>query len=172
MLPRRLVVMRHAKAETYAATDEERALTPRGVRDAVAAGRYLAEQGLTPDYAVVSPARRTMQSWAAASGEGGLDSSSTTVVTDRAVYSGSTEMVLEALQAAPEAARTVMLVGHNPAAAYLVTLLDDGSGDPDATARIVAGFPPGAVAVLDVAVPWAELGPETARVVGFHARSG
>ena len=62
----------------------------------------------------------------------------------------------------------MMFVGHNPTAAYLCHFLDDGEGDPAAVSALLQGFPPGAVAVLEVNVPWAELGAETGRVIGFY----
>ena len=77
-------------------------------------------------------------------------------------------MVLETLGAAPADATTVMFVGHNPAAASLCHYLDDGDGDAAAVSALLQGFPPSAVAVLEVNVPWGELGAETGRVVGFH----
>ncbi len=77
-------------------------------------------------------------------------------------------MVVEALQAAPPDAATVVFVGHNPTAAYLCHYLDDGDGDPEAISGLLQGFPPSAVAVLEIGVPWAELGAETGRVVGYH----
>ena len=87
---------------------------------------------------------------------------------DDAVFRGSPVVVLEALRAAPADAGTLMFVGHNPTAGFLVHFLDDGEGDPAALSDLLHGFPPGALALLDVGVPWADLGPETARVVNFH----
>ena len=43
---RRLVIVRHAKAEATAPSDHERALAARGRSDAGAAGRWLGEQGI------------------------------------------------------------------------------------------------------------------------------
>ena len=65
---RRLVVMRHSKAESTAPSDHERALASRGRADAAAAGMWLAEQGITPDAALVSDAMRTRQTWAQVAG--------------------------------------------------------------------------------------------------------
>ena len=56
---RRLVVMRHAKAEHSASTDHVRALAERGMGDAEAAGRWMRDHGVEPDAALVSDALRT-----------------------------------------------------------------------------------------------------------------
>jgi phosphohistidine phosphatase len=162
--PRRLIVMRHAKAEPFAATDHERRLTDRGRVGAAAAGRYLADVSLVPGHAVVSTAVRAVQTWeAVAEGSG----AALEPAVDGAVYNGSPQVVIEALQTVPEDAETVIFVGHNPTAAYVAHTLDDGEGDPVALTRLLQGFPPGALTVFEIEVPWAELGPETGRVVDF-----
>ncbi len=166
----RLIVMRHAKAEPYAANDHVRRLTDRGVVSARDIGRQLHAQGLTPDYAAVSSATRTRQTWAALSEA--LDVSGCQVSFDDALFTGSADVVVEALHAAPAEAETVMFVGHNPTAAYLCHYLDDGGGDPAAVSELLKGFPPSAVAVLEINVPWAELGAETGRVVGYYVGQG
>jgi phosphohistidine phosphatase len=163
---RRLIVMRHAKAEPFAASDRERRLTDRGEAEAHSVGEHLKARGTSADYAVVSSAVRTRQSWEAVVETSGMVD--VEVSFDDAVFTGSPDVVMEALRSAPADARTVMFVGHNPTAAYLCHLLDDGSGDTAAVSQLLRGFPPAAVAVLDVSVPWAELGPETGRVVDYY----
>lgn len=163
---RRLIVMRHAKAEPYAASDQARALTDRGRAQAAAAGRHLAETGAAPDYVVVSPAARSVGTWEAVA-----DALPTDLEADvsPSVYTGGPEVVLEVLRQAPEGAVTMMYVGHNPTASYLCHLLDDGEGDPAALHGLLRGFPTGAVATFEVDVPWSDLGQETGRVVDFFA---
>jgi phosphohistidine phosphatase len=163
---RRLIVMRHAKAEPFAETDHARRLTDRGVAAARDVGAHLRDSGIRPDFVLVSSAERTRDTWAAVSELAGAGSAE--VRLDDAVFTGSPDVVLEALQAAPADAGTVMFVGHNPTAAYLCHLLDDGEGEPAAVSGLLEGFPPGAVAVMEIGVPWSELGPETGRVVGYY----
>ena len=163
---RRLVVMRHAKAEPYASTDHERRLTDRGRAQARAAGVRLRELGLVPDHAIVSTAERTVMTWAEVADATG---SMVGPQLDAAVYTGGVDVLLETIQTAPDEAAAVMFIGHNPAAAYLSHLLDDGEGDPDAVGGMLRGFPPGALVVFEVVGCWSELGAESARVVGFFA---
>lgn len=163
---RRLIVMRHAKAEPFAETDHARRLTERGVAAAADVGVHLWEQDLRPDFAVVSSAERTRDTWAAVRDEAGAGSAD--VRFDDAVFTGSPDVVLEVLQNVPPDAGTVLFVGHNPTAAYLCHLLDDGDGEPSAVSGLLEGFPPGAMAVIEVAVPWSELAAETGRVVGYY----
>jgi len=164
--PRRLMVLRHAKAEPFAATDHERRLTERGRESARDVGRYLRESGLLPDFALVSSALRTRETWQEMAEA--ADVTEVPVAYDDAVFTGSPDVVLEALRGVPETASSVIFIGHNPTAAYLCHLLDDGEGDPAAVSGLLQGFPPAALAVLEVGVPWADLGAETGRLVDYH----
>jgi phosphohistidine phosphatase len=164
--PRRLIVLRHGKAEPFAATDEVRRLTDRGRAQAAAAGAHLAELSIAPDYALVSSAARTVSTWEAVADACGTP---TNVNIDDSSYNGSLDVVLDTLRMAPKDVRTVIFVGHNPTAAYLAHLLDDSEGDPAAMTGLLSGFPPGALAVLEIEVPWSELGSEVGRLVDFFA---
>ena len=160
------MVVRHAKAEPFASSDHARALTDRGVRDAKALGAYLREQEVVPDHAVVSTAERTRATWAAMQETLRSDA---VVDFEAAVYSGSTEVLLEVLRLTPGAAEVVVLVGHQPSVGYLAHLLDDGAGDHDALHGMLHGFPTSSAAVFDVEVSWGELDSESGRLVDFRA---
>jgi phosphohistidine phosphatase len=162
--------MRHAKAEPFAASDHERPLTERGRADARDLGVHLRGTGVQPDYAVVSSAVRTRETWDAVTDGSGLVGVAPCF--DDAVFTGSVDVVADALRAVPEDAETVLFLGHNPSAAYLCHFLDDGGGDPEAVSGLLRGFPPAALAVLEVSVPWAELAAETGRVVDFYVGRG
>jgi phosphohistidine phosphatase len=166
---RHLIVMRHAKAEPFAASDHARELTDRGLRDARDAGRYLADTGRVPDHAVVSTAARTQGTWRAVMESSG---SSAEAVLDSVVYSGSADMVLESLRVVPAEARIVLFVGHNPTAAYVAHLLEDGNGEASVLEQMLAGYPTSAMAVFEPSVPWEQLGPETCRLVDFYVGRG
>jgi phosphohistidine phosphatase len=157
--------MRHAKAEVAAASDHERRLTARGVRDAAEVGRWASSQGVLPDHAFVSAAARAQETWAAFSASAGLD---LVPELDESLYSAGSEAAIEVLRSAPEDAGTVMIVGHNPTMAQLVHLLDDGSGDPTAMTAASGDFPTSALAVLDVPGEWRDLGIATARIAALH----
>jgi phosphohistidine phosphatase len=160
---RLLIVVRHAKAEPFAESDQQRRLTDRGHEAARDAGRHLRETGVRPDFALVSTAVRTRETWADLAEGAGVDPGVASF--DDALFTGSVDMVLDALHAIPEDVSTAVFVGHNPTAAYLGHMLDDGEGDPEMVARMLRGFPPAALTVLEVTVPWSQLGPETGRVV-------
>jgi phosphohistidine phosphatase len=157
--------MRHGKAEQFAAEDHHRRLTDRGAREARAAGQWLADQGLVPTHAFVSSADRTLDTW-----ENLVATTGTGIepAVDDAIYTAGPDSALDILRRSPEDAEVVLWVGHNPTAASLAHVLDDGDPDPDAFRTMSGGFPTSALAVLDVAVPWAELDAATARLVHFY----
>lgn len=164
--PRLLVIVRHAKAEPSAPSDAERPLAARGLTDAADAGRWLDAAGFAPDAALVSSAVRALQTWEQMTEAAGWQ---VQAQLEPGLYSADPEAALDILRLADDAARTVLVVGHNPTMWTLAQLLDDGEGDPEATTGLLRGFPTSAVAVLEHDGAWADLGSGTARVVAFHA---
>ena len=161
--------MRHAKAEPFGNDDHGRQLTDRGRRDAIEAGVWLAQHDLVPDHALVSSAARTVATWEGVA----IGSRSTAEVQiDGALYSSGPEAALEVLRVVPLDVSTVIFVGHNPTAAYLAHLLDDGDPDPVAFREMSEGYPTAALCVLDVPVAWAELEAGTAHIAAFHVGDG
>lgn len=157
--------MRHGKAESFAEEDHHRRLTARGKQEAEAAGRWLAAQGFVPTDAFVSSATRTRQTWTAL-----VESSGTRADArfEDAVYSAGADSALDVLRAAPPDAEVLLYLGHNPTAASIAHLLDDGNPEPDAFRGMSAGFPTAAVAILEIPVPWAELDAATGHLIAFH----
>jgi len=162
-----LVVVRHAKAEQGRDTDFERELTDDGRADAAAAGRWLADRGVTPDCAVVSAAPRAAQTWSTLAAAAGW---SVAASEDRGLYSADPDTVLDVVRALDEHCRCAVVVGHNPTMGLVAQLLDDGEGDPDADRSMAQGFPTSAVAVFAVDSSWADLG--SARLTAFHVGRG
>ncbi|GAA1427615.1 histidine phosphatase family protein [Streptomyces thermospinosisporus] len=142
---RRLVVLRHAKsARPVGVPDHERPPAPRGLRDAPAAGRALAEAGLLPDLAVCSTAVRARRTWELAAGEW---TGVPPVRYDRRLYGADAADLLAVVREAPEDVRTLLLVGHNPGLEDLVLDLAGDAVD-DTLAAVRTKFPTSAVAVL------------------------
>jgi phosphohistidine phosphatase len=159
------VILRHSKAEPFAAEDHARRLTERGRRVSVADGEWLATRGIVPTHAFVSSAIRARETWeGVAEGSGSVAEPR---IEDTA-YTADTETAVDLLSTAPADAQTVIFVGHNPTAASMVHHLDDGDPAPDAFRALARGFPPGALAVLEVAVPWSELGNAAGHLAAFH----
>lgn len=165
---RRLVLMRHAEAVTVAPSDHDRALTPNGTTAATETGRWLRDQDIDPDHALVSAAERTRQTWEAAARGAGWQ---ITPDVEPALYQAGADNVMDLLRRVPVASRCVLVLGHNPTISYLAQLVSDGGGDVAVEGEMLRGFPPTASAVFDVTEAWASIGFGDGRLVGFHVGS-
>jgi phosphohistidine phosphatase len=135
---RRLILLRHATAAHPLGDDLARPLTAKGTREAAAAGRALATRGLNPDKVLVSPARRTQETWSAMQDFfPGAE-----VETVPALYDAPPETLLDAAMDETEA-DTVLVVAHNPGLHQLAYSLSIRAGRP-----APRHFPPGAAAVF------------------------
>lgn len=148
-----LHVLRHAQARSFAARDDDRALTEDGAESARAAGRLLAATG-APDRALVSPARRTRQTLDEAMRAGDWRAE---VVAVDVLYGGGPADVLEALAAEACDHASVLLVGHEPWCSGLVGMLTG------AQVRMSAA----ALATLQVGPGWDALDPGWCSLTSF-----
>jgi phosphohistidine phosphatase len=121
-----------------------------------------------------STARRARETWQLAQAELGMRPPT---AFEPGVYQASAGGLLELVRELPPAARTVVVVGHDPAIPELaLTLTGDkkihgrqAAAPAPATSldRMRAKFPTTAVAVLELSGPWSELGPGRARLASF-----
>lgn len=160
----RLILLRHAKADTpEGGKDRERPLAEAGREAARRVGQRLADLALHPDLALVSPARRTRETWdlvAEALGE-------TAVRVEDELYATTAEGLLEVLREIEPEVGTVLVVGHNPGIEDLARLLV-GVTDPTSGAQMMQTFPAAAFAVLDFPVAgWREIEPRSGRLERF-----
>lgn len=169
MTPRRLVLIRHAKAEAHGGDDSQRRLDPRGERDAREIGRWLRDSQHTSGVAVVSPARRTVQTWELAVEE--LTGAPRTSTDDR-IYRNTIDDLFAVIHEAPPQARTLFLVGHNPGIAELAASLDSGEGDRTAATAMATKFPTSAIAVFCADGAWSTLAPGDASLLSFVVPRG
>ena len=71
---------------------------------------------------------------------------------------------MAAIREAPAAAKTLLVVGHNPGFHEMATLLV-GSGDKRARAKLAAKFPTAALAVIDFDIAnWLSIRPGAGRL--------
>jgi phosphohistidine phosphatase len=144
---RRLILFRHAKAEPRGAgmDDFDRPLAERGRADAALMGQVLAREGLVPDLALVSPARRASETWICA--REAFPAAKAELRRD--LYNAGPETIREAVEEAADAADTVLVVGHNPGLHELaVELLIEGAASAAEVERVAARFPTATAAAL------------------------
>ncbi|MGH3827464.1 MAG: SixA phosphatase family protein, partial [Pseudonocardiaceae bacterium] len=118
---RTLILLRHAKsAWPEDIADRARPLAARGVRDAPAAGHWLAEHAPTIDLAVCSTAVRAVQTWELA---GAQLYPRPPVHHDESLYGASAEDLLTTIKQLASNVWTAILVGHNPGLETLLRAL-------------------------------------------------
>ncbi|MBS0125628.1 SixA phosphatase family protein [Thetidibacter halocola] len=150
-----LILMRHAKSDwSFAEPDHERPLNARGIANARAMGDWLRAQGLAPDMAQVSTARRTRETF----GLLGLDTAAQFLPT---LYHAEPEIMLDCLREAD--GETVLMVGHNPGITEFAHML---LAEPPAHERWDA-LPTCATLVAAFDTPWNETTPGTGRALHF-----
>ena len=162
----RLLLLRHAKSswEDPDVDDYDRPLNTRGRRSAPLMGRHCAQHSLVPQLILCSAARRTRETLA---GLLPYFNDDLDIRLCRDLYMTSPETAFERLKAASDAARSVMLIGHNPSLQQLAIKLI-GSGNPVLREEIEDKFPTAALAVVDFdARRWAEVVPGSGRIVAF-----
>ena len=161
---RRLMLLRHAKAVASArGGDIERPLAPRGRAAVPVLGAYLAAETLLPDLALVSPARRTHETWDLLAPSLGP----TPMRIEPRIYEAPSERLLAVVQETDADVRTLLMIGHNPGFAELAVSLV-GHGDRYAFARMMQKFPTAGLAVIDLPVEdWRDAAPRSGRLDRF-----
>lgn len=161
---KRLLLLRHAKAtwKNPLQEDHDRALTGRGRNAAEVMGHEMAKQGLNPDFALCSTARRTTETLAQViPALGPLRAQF-----DKILYEASAETLLEQIRRLPARLSCVLLVGHNPSLEELAHSLCSNPGS-NAARRLNAKFPTAALAVFKHEEEWKNLKFKNAHLEAF-----
>lgn len=146
MSERTLILLRHAKSDWSGdEVDMARPLADRGRRQAPDSGRWLNANIGSIALALVSPAERARTTWDLVSAQ--IDQPPRSRLDDR-LYAASVDDLLAVVHGLSDDLDTVVLVGHNPGIADLVSRL---------TGQDVR-MPTSAVAVIDVPGSWATAG--------------
>lgn len=160
----RLLLLRHAKAAwPPGVLDADRPLAARGQEAAVAMGNYIRRECFAPDVALVSPSRRTQETWELVRPIVG------DVATrhDGRIYEAPVARLITVLQEVEPEARTVLMIGHNPGFEDLASFLI-GEGDMDGILRLGRKYPTAGLAVIDFPHDtWAQVSRKSGRLERF-----
>jgi phosphohistidine phosphatase len=160
----RLLLFRHAKAAWPAGVpDHDRPLARRGREAAVRMAHYLKDEDLRPDLVLVSPARRTMETWDLVRPVLG----EIEIRPDRRIYEAPVGRLLAVLHEVRPEARTLMMIGHNPGFEDFAAFLA-GDGDRDSILRMGQKYPTAGIAVIDFPNrSWSDVARKSGRLERF-----
>ena len=161
-MPRTLILMRHARQSTLAASDHERPLTDEGRDTAHQVGEALRRAGCVPDQALSSTALRCRQTWDSVSA---AFETPPPVNFDGSLYNAAPAGLLDGLATVDESVGTLLLLAHNPGISVLA--LELAGSDDEAQDRLRAGFSPATTARFEVEGPWSTVSPRSAHFVRF-----
>lgn len=161
---RRLLLLRHAKsAYPQGVGDIDRPLNPRGREAAPLMGAYIAREALTPDHVMVSPARRTQETWEGVRAE----LPETPMETIPSIYEAPAGRILDVIRTAPAEAKSLLVIGHNPGLGDLALRLV-GEGPKELQKDLREKFPTAALAVLEFdAEGWEDIATGAGRLLRF-----
>lgn len=145
---KQLLLMRHAKSDWSddKLSDHDRPLNSRGRQDAPRMGALLRREEWIPDLIISSSARRTRETASLVAAE--CDYAGAPEAT-RDLYLAEPDDYLAVMQAAPEEAQCLMLVGHNPGLEELVAQLSGHSERMPTAAVAVFTLPVATWAAVD-----------------------
>ena len=160
----RLLLLRHAKAAWPGGVlDLDRPLAKRGQEASLVMADYLKRERLLPDLVIVSPARRTHETWERVQPIVG----EIAMRTDGRIYEAPVGRLLEVVREVEPGIRTLMMIGHNPGFEELARLLI-GEGDMDGILRLGQKYPTAGLAVIDFALEdWADVAHKSGRLERF-----
>ena len=158
-----LYLLRHAKSswKVPGLNDHDRPLSKRGRQAAKMMATYLRRSKIAPDVVICSTAtraRQTLEPIAKAK-------KPPKVILERGIYGGTQQALWEQLWNLPESAKSVLLIGHNPALHDFARELaqTDLSELPSADEK----FPTGAMASFRFDGAWKALEPHRAVLTSF-----
>jgi len=168
----RLALLRHSEAHPHAAGgDRERLLTKDGRAMAARMGQYCHAMHLVPDYALISPAQRTRETFDFFAEELGAAIGQKNSVVDPALYNATSTTIKALVASMASEHKVILVVGHNPGIAEAALALS-GSGDRAMLAEMRSHFPAPALAVIDFQIDtWAEMAAGTGQLQHFVTKT-
>ena len=163
---RRLILLRHAKADyPLGVPDHDRPLAARGDREAPAAGRWLVENNLIPDYILCSDALRARSTCAWVLSE--LGQKAPTPYIDSRIYSAATSQLCSIINETADTVSTLLVIGHQPVLQELALRLASVESDQESVYELAMNYPTLGLTVLETAQPYSHLDVRDAKVTHF-----
>jgi len=157
---RELFLVRHAKSDWKTPTpDIERPISEKGKKAANRLGDWLEKNDISPDYILVSPAKRTQQTLKRLN-----VSKDIKVKTLDTLYLAERDQLINILSQVPPQYEKVMMIGHNPGFEALRQYLEKKPDCRDCEADL---FPTGTFAHFVLPTDWQNLSPGAGKLMQF-----
>lgn len=156
-MKKQLLLMRHAEAEDFRASDFERDLSKQGLKQASEMAQLLNKINRTPDALLYSRAQRTTQT--AQQIIATLTRKPSATIPEMALYNAAPEIIIETIQIAnlSENVQRLLVIAHNPGISWLA--LTCGWND-----KTDLYFPPAGIAAFELDIKtWADFAPQWCR---------
>jgi phosphohistidine phosphatase len=163
---RTLMLLRHAKAVPADGKirDHDRPLAPRGQKDAPKIGAYMARHQLLPDRALVSPSRRTRETWELM---GPVLGQRPRAVYEERLFDASPQTIIDVIQETGTACPTLLVIGHNPSL-HRVAVGLIATGDLDAREQLRESLPTSGLVIIEFPFDdWRKLHAQAGRISHF-----
>jgi phosphohistidine phosphatase len=154
-MSKRLYLLRHGEAPaSYNMRDQDRCLSEKGQKDALALGQFCLLRGYVPEFILCSDATRTKETLAGVLKS--LEVSNVTYTHD--LYTGSAGDYLHMVQQFDDRYGSALIVAHNPSIHSLAATL--ASDDSPESLRLQMGYAPATLTVLECPIDrWADIQP-------------
>ncbi len=149
---KQLILMRHAKSswDDPDARDIDRKLCERGIDAAAWMGKWMADEGLIPDHAIVSNATRCAETWDIVAN---CFPAPPPVHFEPRLYSATPDDMLAVIREKAIGER-VLILGHQPTIGAMAAAM---RVDPPPRSELFQKYPTAATTVLDLHIDeWAE----------------
>ena len=165
---KRLLLLRHAKAERGGADDLKRVLDKCGIKDSARMGRFLHDDVYIPELILSSNSTRTRQTLEHLLPELGA---APKIEYLSELYLAEPEIILALIRRAPDSAGSLMVVGHNPGLEHCALALASVPLEHKLRKRYNAmdeKFPTCALAVIDFQIAaWRDVVPGAGELDAF-----
>lgn len=149
-MPRYLYLLRHAesKEKQIGQDDQDRKLTPRGMREALLMGTYLYKEKAKIDVIISSPAERARAT--AGLVVDGLKWDHKNIVFSEELYEASSRTFFQFLSTLNDTQNHIMCIAHNPVISYVAEYL---------TKEEIGDMAPGSLATIKFNIStWKDVG--------------
>ncbi len=157
---KRIYLLRHAQAlPAEGGRDFDRHLSPKGLDDARALGKFMASKFYAPEVVVCSAAVRTRETLKVVSDGFGEDFTGKTGFSDK-VYEGHKADYFTMIQNTNDDHGSLLLVGHNPTIYELAGFLS-AKGQNAVLERLSQGYQPASLSVINAPIDsWGDINPD------------